>query len=225
LVGLSGVGKTRLVQALFEEGVGDQNLEPSLAFYTNIGDSPNPLAVELASQLIAGKDRAILVIDNCPLDLHRRLSQVCRAPGSTVSVITVEYDFREDLPEGTEVFRLDTSSPELIEKLIRSRFKDVSHTDARTIAKFSDGNARCYRSCGNCGQDETIEGLNDEDLLQRLIHQRHAPDKSLELAAQACSLLYAFDGEDNRNGSELARLAALVEQSPREVYRHVADLL
>jgi len=42
LAGLSGVGKTRLVQAMFDERVGEQALDRSQAFYTNMSDSPNP---------------------------------------------------------------------------------------------------------------------------------------------------------------------------------------
>jgi hypothetical protein len=226
LVGLSGVGKTRLLQALFEAGVGSGSLSPSLAFYTNVPESPDPQPTALASQLIAGGNRGVLVVDNCPLDLHRRLSQVCRSPRSTVSVITVEYDIRDDLPEGTEVFRLDTSSPELIEKLIRRRFKDASPTDARTITSFSDGNARvAIALAGTVGRGETIEGLKDEDLIERLIRQRHEPDPSLSFAAQVCSLVYSFDGQNVGAESELARLGALAGQSVLELYRHVAELL
>src|SRR5882762_1576316 len=40
LVGLSGVGKTRLVQALFDERVSEHSLDPSLAIYTNMADGP-----------------------------------------------------------------------------------------------------------------------------------------------------------------------------------------
>jgi hypothetical protein len=42
LVGLSGVGKTRLVQALFDHRIGEHHLEPSLAIYTNMADAPDP---------------------------------------------------------------------------------------------------------------------------------------------------------------------------------------
>ena len=42
LVGLSGVGKTRLVQALFDDRVGEDGLDPSLAIYTNMADGPDP---------------------------------------------------------------------------------------------------------------------------------------------------------------------------------------
>src|SRR5450755_1536939 len=78
LVGLSGVGKTRLVEALFDASVGTNSLDPSLAFYTNITDSPNPQPAGMASDLIAARARAIVVIDNCQFELHRQLSEVAR---------------------------------------------------------------------------------------------------------------------------------------------------
>jgi len=42
LVALSGIGKTRLVQALFDPRVGERGLDPSLAVYTNMADGPDP---------------------------------------------------------------------------------------------------------------------------------------------------------------------------------------
>jgi hypothetical protein len=114
LVGLSGVGKTRLAEALFDSSVGATSLDPSLAIYTDVACGPVPQPGGLASDLIAGRTPAILIIDNCPPDIHRQLSEIVRSAGSTVSVITVEYDIREDQPEGTDVFALDTSSLPLI---------------------------------------------------------------------------------------------------------------
>jgi hypothetical protein len=40
LVGLSGVGKTRFVQALFDSRIGEPGLDPSLAIYTNMNNGP-----------------------------------------------------------------------------------------------------------------------------------------------------------------------------------------
>jgi hypothetical protein len=144
LAGLSGVGKTRLAEALFDPSVGEGALDPSLAIYTNIADEPSPPPVGLASDLSAGETRAILVVDNCSPELHRQLSEVARAKGSTISVITIEYDIRDDQPEGTDVFKLETSSIELIEKLVARRHPDLSQIDAHTIAVFSDGNPLLY---------------------------------------------------------------------------------
>lgn len=227
LVGLSGVGKTRLVQALFDSRIGLRPLPPSLAVYTNLSDNPDPQPIGLASDLIANRMRAILIIDNCPPDLHRRLSELCAASGSTVSVLTVEYDVREDQPEGTQVVTLDTSSLELIERLVARRYPQLSQVDAHTIAGVSGGNARvAIALAGTVERSETIAGLSDDDLFQRLFRQRHDADNALLLAAQACSLVYSFQGEALAGEeAELPRLAALADQKPRELYRYVAELL
>ncbi len=70
LVGLSGVGKTRLAEALFDPAVGHNSLDPSLAIYADTADEPAPTPGNLASDLIAGRTRAILVVDNCPPETH-----------------------------------------------------------------------------------------------------------------------------------------------------------
>ena len=58
LVGLSGVGKTRLVQALFDARIGSPPLPSSLAVYTNLSDNPDPQPTGLASDLIANGTRS-----------------------------------------------------------------------------------------------------------------------------------------------------------------------
>jgi len=227
LVGLSGVGKTRFVQALFDDRVGEHSLNPSLAAYTNLADGPDPQPTILASELIAARKRAILVIDNCPPDLHQRLSELCRSPESLVSLITIEYDIREDQPEGTAVFSLEPSSVDLISKLVRHRFRELSPVDAQTVAELSDGNARiAIALAGTIAKNETIAGLSDQDLIKRLIQQRHEPDESLLLAAQALSLVYSFQGEDVSDGdqAELFRIGALIGKNAQEMFRSVAEL-
>jgi len=227
LVGLAGVGKTRLVQALFDDRLGDGGLDPSLAHYTDIADDPDPLPTKLASDLIAARKRAILIIDNCPPDLHRRLSDTCRCQDSLLSLITVEYDVREDQPEGTEVFSLEPSSVNLIEKLVRRRFPEISPVDAQTVANFSGGNARIAISLAETiDKNETITGLSDDDLIRRLIEQRHGPNDSIMLAAQALSLVYSFQGDDisREDQAELFRLGALIGKTAQEMFRLVAEL-
>jgi hypothetical protein len=226
LVGLSGVGKTRLVEALFDENVGTNSLDPSLAIYTNITDVPDPQPAGLASDLVAAKTRAILVIDNCQPEVHRQLSEVARAAGTTISIITVEYDIREDQPEGTDVFSLETSSIPLIEKLVVKRFPSLTSVDAHTIAEFSGGNARiAFALAGTVGKAETIKGLNNAELFERLFQQRHVHDASLLLIAQACSLVYSFQGEAlTGDEAELPLLGGLIGKSAAEVFAGIAEL-
>lgn len=116
LVGLSGVGKTRLVQALFEEGIGEDPLDSSLAIYTDYSVETNPTARDMARDLVARDQRAILIIDNCNPATHSDLARLCSESASNVSLITVEYDVRDDEPERSEVFRLQSASLDLVSK-------------------------------------------------------------------------------------------------------------
>lgn len=226
LVGLSGVGKTRLCEALFDPTVGVNSLDPALAYYTNVAEEPDPPPIGLASDLIAANRRAILVIDNCPFALHSDLARVARTENSSISVITVEYDIRDDQPEGTDVFALDSSSPGLIEKLVERRYPEISQIDARTIAEFSGGNARVALAlAATIGKNDSIVGLSDADLFKRLFQQRHEHDPELLLIAQACSLVYSFEGvKTEGDGAELPILAALIGKPALDVYRAAAEL-
>ncbi|MGE0684017.1 MAG: hypothetical protein AB7P69_24315 [Candidatus Binatia bacterium] len=226
LTGLSGVGKTRLVQALFDQRVGEHVLNPSQAFYTDMSDGPVPDPSTLANQFITDKTRAILIVDNCPPDLHHRLTQTCSRPQSTVSLLTVEYDVRDDLPEATSVFRLEPASEEIIEKLIEKRFSHISQVDARTIAGFSGGNARVAIVLAHTVQPgETLSGFRDEALFKRLFWQRHYQSESLLESAAVCSLVYSFEGVDaNSEKSELRFLSSFINKSGAELYQDVAEL-
>jgi len=226
IVGLSGVGKTRLVQALFDSRIGKHSLDPGHVFYTNMSDDPDPQPIGLASDLIASKVTAIIVVDNCPSDLHRRLTEVVRKPNSTVSVITVEYDIRDEEHDETDVFRIEPSSDDLIQSLIRGRFKHVSAVDAETIARFSGGNARMAIALANTvRKQDRLTGMSDEDLFKRLFQQRHDPDAGLLEIAQACSLVYSFQGEAlDGVSAELPYIAALAGMTVRQVHAAVAEL-
>jgi len=226
LVGLSGVGKTRLLQALFDERIGDNPLNQSQVFYSDITDSPNPDPRGFAERLIALRLRSILAVDNCPPDLHRRLTSVCSAFGSLVSLITVEYDVREDQPEETEVFHLEPASIELIEKVIHKRFSHISQIDSHTIAEFSGGNARIAIALANTiRQGENITNLKDNELFLRLFLQRNESNKVLLKSAEVCSLVYSFDGQTvEGDDAELAILGSLAGMSVSEIYENVSEL-
>ncbi len=227
LAGLSGVGKTRFAQALFDERIGERPLNSSQVIYADMSDGPEPVPVTLANQLVNDKSPAVLIVDNCPSDLHRRLTQTCSRSHSTVSLLTVEYDVRDDIPEErTSVFRLEPASDDLIEKLVFGRFPHIGQVDAQTIAEFSGGNARVAIALANTvQQSETLSGFRNEQLFERLFWQRHSPNESLLVSAQACALVYSFEGTDTTSeGSELKFLGSLVQKSSQEIYKEVSTL-
>lgn len=226
LTGLSGVGKTRFVQALFDERVGEQPLNEGQVIYTDMSNAPSPAPVDFANQLVNERARCILIIDNCPPCLHHDLTQVVNHKNSAISLLTVEYDVRDDLPDETTVFRLEPASETLIEKLLDHRFKHISQVDMRTIATVSGGNARvAFALASTVKQGETLSGFRNDELFKRLFWQRHEESERLLISGQVCSLVYSFEGESiNTEKSELEFLASLVGITEKDLYRDIAEL-
>lgn len=226
LIGLSGVGKTRLVQALFDNRIGDESLNTDLAIYADIADSPNPDPKHLTEQLVAQGDRAILVVDNCSRELHRKLSEAVRRSSSRLSLLTVEYDVREDLPEETSVFRLEPTEEELLRKLLEREFPHLGYVNACSIARVSGGNFRvAIYIAKTVGAEESIGVLKDDELFQRLFQQHHHYQGDLLESAEILSLLYSFDGENTEDSdSELKLLSELGEMSVQVLYKHSQEI-
>ncbi|EJG0654566.1 alpha/beta hydrolase [Vibrio parahaemolyticus] len=225
LVGLSGVGKTRFVQALFDERIEGIALDKETVFYTDISLSPSPTPRVLVERLVKYNLQAIVIVDNCAPDLHRELTNLCKG-NSTVRILTVEYDVREDQPEQTEVYTLAPSSKELIETMVSSGFPYLSKQTVEKIADFSGGNARVANALASTvGQDENISRLKDEELFKRLFHQRHDSDINLEKAAEGLSLAYSFQLESEEDFSEeLKLLGEIVKLAPNDMYKFAKDL-
>nr|WP_244361150.1 alpha/beta hydrolase [Alteromonas sp. K632G] len=225
LVGLSGVGKTRFVQALFDERIEGIALDKETVFYSDISLSPSPTPRVLVERLVRDNIQSIIVVDNCPPDLHRELTNLCKN-NSTARILTIEYDVREDQPEQTEVYTLEPSSSELIEAMISSRFPYLSKQTTGKIADFSGGNARVANALASTvGKDENISRLKDEELFKRLFHQRHDSDIGLEKAAEGLSLAYSFQLESEDDFSEeLKLLGEIVMLPPLEMYKFAKEL-
>lgn len=226
LIGLSGVGKTRLLQALFDERIGTNALSKSIVYYSDVSDNPVPEPVHFAESLCSLNTPAILVIDNCSSALHSRLTSICTAPNSSVSLITVEYDVRDDQPELTHIFRLEPNSNELIQKIISKRFPLLSEVNARTIAKLSDGNARVAIALSNTIESgENLARVRDDELFNRLFEQRKKADSSLMKAAEICSIVYSFSIETTEeNNDELKLLGSLIGMSVNDLYLNIREL-
>lgn len=226
LVGLSGVGKTKFAEALFDPSIGESSLDRDLAAYTDVASGPSPQAMDVLEELIATQTRAILIVDNCPPGLHRRLAQSCRTGESQASIITIEYDVRDDSPEGTEVFILGDASVDLTEQLIRQRYPFVSQVDSRRVAEFSGGNARvAIAIAGTVGKDDSVAAVSDSDLLRRLFQQRHTANPSLLSAAEALSLVYSFNGEDVSDSGELTQIGGMIGKTAQEMFAYTAELM
>lgn len=227
IVGLSGVGKTRLVQALFDSRI--QTDSPTLnqenVLYTDLSDNPSPQPTALLEALNTDGSDSIVVIDNCNQEVHQKLTEIVKKPDSKLRLITVEYDIRDHLPEGSTCYHLEGSSNEVISKLLARHFSTLSDLDVEKIVQFSDGNARVAFALASTSEIKgQLARLQDDDLFNRLFRQKHSESNELQRCAESASLLYSFNSEDSSESSEMSVLAAIAEVSIPTFFRNISEL-
>ncbi|MBS0339680.1 MAG: hypothetical protein JSS56_04090 [Proteobacteria bacterium] len=227
LVGLSGTGKTRFVQALFEAELGTTGpLDTAIVRYTDLGAAPEPNARDMLLHLGSTGQRAIVVVDNCNPITHATLTEIASPYLEHLSLITIEYDVvDDDIPDATEVIRLSPASDSVLRHILEQRAPHLTYADLHFIATISGGNARIALALARTvRQGESLGALNDSVVFQRLFRQNQEHDPALERAAEVCSLVYSFDAGASDQDSELGILASLVQSSGAELYRHVETL-
>lgn len=226
ITGLSGVGKSRFAQALFEETVGEDPLPNTSAIYADLGDDLTPTASEIVAYLIANDIAAYLVLDNCPPDVHRSLQLKVTSSGTKLRLLTIEYDISDDKPEETEVIHLEPASEETVSKLVQRRFPKIGRVNSDKVAEFSGGNARVALALASRVEaDETLTNFSDTQLFKRLFSQRQGDDDGLLRSAEALSLVYSFNISADECNDELLAIGRIVGIDRKELHRHQAELL
>ena len=226
IVGLSGVGKTRFVQALFEQQVRDLSALPTDAvIYTPNRDLQSPTPTNLLEQVSRTHARTILVIDNCDHKTHGNLSRHIARLQSPVSLLTVEHDLEDNLPEETNAYKLEPGSEETIKTVIARKYPEFLPVKINKIVELSSGNFRVALVLADALQhNDNISDITDKELFERIFYQNGRKDEVTYRSAQALSLLYSFDFSKQDEYSEIGLLGKLVGLDEDQMYRSVRRL-
>lgn len=145
LVGLSGLGKSRAALEVFRPPV-DRDQEPEqealsrACVYMANGDQH---ASDVVAAIRGMKDRsitAVIVVDECPLDLHQKLAQIVRAPKSKLTLLTLDFD--PSMPMGgdrTDYYCLTPLAQDEMEALLRGSALNLPDEHVGTVAAMADG--------------------------------------------------------------------------------------
>ncbi len=229
VVGLSGLGKTRLAEALFDERVGATPLSAEQAVYGDIAASPTVSPTEAADRIARSGQHVIVIADNCPHDTHRRMAELLLAGDGQASLLTIDFDVDDDRPASTLVIELAENGDALIDTLLKNRAPLIGQVDRQCIVKFSGGNARIALALANTAADgEGLANLSETELLDRLfLNTRRQNDPAMARCAEAAALVYSFNIEaaaDTPEG-EIGVIAGWAGVSSDEVYRQMAELM
>ena len=227
LAGLSGVGKTRFAQALFDKNIGENYLNKEKVIYCDIGNSPNPVPITFIQELIALNENVIIIIDNCEKELHNKLAEFVCSLGSRISMLTIEYDVKDDINIESYNYYLDTSSDNTIRKLLKRDFDYIEDNNIETIVKCSDGNFRIAKYLAKTiDKNENIGTLKSEEIFKRLFFQNNTENENLLDTGRICSIIISFNIEYNIEdyNNELNIIGRIIGKNPMELIRNIKEL-
>ncbi len=192
VVGLSGVGKSRLVH----EALGPTDEEDSaprlngLLFYA-VESEAGPVVVKGIIQNLADSGfRAIVVVDRCPLNTHQDLVGMVKRAGSRISLVTIDHE----IPAGRlsdDTLRVDLAGDAVVEGMIKQIAADLPSEDHRRLVKFARGFPQMAILLGQAWlTDASIATASDDELFDRILLGRKPSDEAL--LKDAGMLLGAF---------------------------------
>jgi hypothetical protein len=188
IVGPSGFGKSRFVYELFNGRVAVANqIDTAAVIYADwpiVGDEVAKLALDIAD---AGWP-TILVVDDCPDEIHSTLAGSAQRAGSKLRLVTVDVESRIQLATGTLVIRLEPASDELIAGIARGIAPTLDDADARFIQELANGFPGMAVLAARQGGKRREAILSVEQVLDRIIWGKRPRSETAQKALETLSL-------------------------------------
>lgn len=225
IVGLSGLGKTRLALEAFRPPDGPgvdiaQQVLSSNAVYIDAAMSPAHLPSMIAdwrSQKVGG----ILIVDNCQPELHALLCKEIEHSDNQLSLLTL--DFNPERPQVNHPYiELKPTSSQIIKEMLKQAYPGLPDPDIDRIAEFAQGFPlmAVLLADARLNNESDIGSLNNDSLVDRLLWGRRQREPEAQSVITACALFeqLGFDGER----AEQRRFVAerICEISPDRFYEH-----
>ena len=217
VVGLSGVGKTRLVmEALRPSAEGE---ETGYDLSTQVMYTSQQDIASVVQTLADIGQPAIVVVDDCALPTHRTLSNIVQRQSSRLSLITID----NDVPVGTlddSTIKVDHAPSSVTEAIINQALPGLPSEDQRRLSRFSRGFPKiATRLSLIWPRSEPVVNATDDDLVDAFVLGRRP--RNPELLLQSAELLSVFDlvGVESSEGAHFAEIAGLGHNLDADSFR------
>lgn len=178
ILGLPGLGKTRVIYEAFRlECINDlgADLHYGLLYY-DVGHENVSLLLEYVKKLSRTRKKGLIVIDNCPQNLHERLKT--NLHGTQIRLITIgslhediEAYQRGELSTNEVIFFSPKESKKVISKILKSIDPSLSNDILPRLNEFAGGFPllAVLLAEENLNNHPQVGKLNDRELAQRLL--------------------------------------------------------
>jgi len=197
LIGLSGLGKSRLVLETFRPPEKDssnikQAILNNMVVYIDCQDVQNYVVICDICQLVKQGRSGIVVFDNCSPNLHDRLVQEITHKDSRLSMISIDNDPSE---RNDNVILLKKLPDQVIEQIVVTAFPNLTNnqTVIRKIVELSGGFPKIASLLANSylQNEPNVGSLTQKSLVERMI------GCSLDITSDECKTLCALSVFDH----------------------------
>ena len=222
LVGLSGLGKSRMaLEALRPDP--SSSLDSLSASVVNIDISYDKThaIVGMTTEWIRHGQSGVLVVDNCPIEVHEALQREVSSAGSRLSLLTLDANPDERLREGTSLV-LKPSLEDHIEDVVKQNIVGVQDSEAKLIAQLSGGFVfYALLFCDAWNKRSDIEMVLPKTLeLSKMLWGSGIESEAARRAIEACALFESVQiaaGETD----EAKYIAKLAKLDADDLFRHL----
>lgn len=230
VVGLAGVGKSRLALEVFrslDSGNHEPTVLSSLVLYAVEGEaSPEALKSTVQKLADSGK-RAIVVVDRCAPETHRTLALMVSRDTSQLSLLTLD----DEIPSGTldpSTYKVDKASFTVTEAIVNHVVPSLQVSDQLRLVRFSSGFPGVANSIACAWIDATpLAHATDDDLVDAYVMGRGMHERELRLKSAALLATFGLIGIDPSEADvQLTQLASLGRGlSPDDLYAGLNSLI
>jgi len=242
MTGLSGVGKSRLVYEALKPSNDGNAAQDSLAA-SCIYLSYETVAADLLgliAHLADNKYAAIVVVDDCPPEIHDRIANF--VGNSLLSVVTIFHEPQQQREDSHPLNLAPEEMEDVVEKILRGDANLLARGEGaiKAVASFAQGFPKIAKLIVEFHRAPTMDELSDRaKLFHKLLSRGEDPDKTTLLAAQSLSMFRTIGGSTAKLEADLSIIRELFcpdiseieyrrtieAQKKRRIVQQIADTL
>ncbi len=202
LIGLSGLGKTRILLETFRHSKTEESVYlNSRVLYLNCNYHSNTDYQALFTKLTREQEDRIVILDNCSIALHRQLLHFIKNENNRISLITIDSN-----PEELEIDKINGANyisikkedlSSILDQILTEDIDVLGKDNIEKIKDFSQGIPLMAVLIGESikNGEKFIGKLDDKELLDKLLGEK-GQNARYRTILKSCSIFNYFGYED-----------------------------
>ena len=226
IVGLSGLGKTRLVLEAFKPSEDEskvyQNILNNKVLYFDASQGGSEL-VNFICDMRNSNISGILVVDECEQDLNRRLIKEVRRPDSNLSLVTLDLEPESSKPDYPIIYLQQDDCKGVVNQIVKEAYPGWSDAIISRIEELAQDfpSIAVFLSKQVDMGKEDIGKISDKAIVDKLLWGREPKDKDVISVITACSLFREIEFSEDKPTNNLKFLAKEIASVEEEKFHRI----